>query len=106
MGLWVSLIEQGEEVYDANITHNLNTMANEAGLYEPLWHPESIGAIFAEDIIEYLGEGLEKMKADPDFFKKFDSPNGWGTYKYFVPFVGNYFSACKEFPKAEILADR
>ena len=30
------------EVYSANITHNLNTMADEAGIYKHLWRPDEI----------------------------------------------------------------
>jgi hypothetical protein len=28
-----------EEMYSANITHNLGDMASEAGIYEALWRP-------------------------------------------------------------------
>jgi hypothetical protein len=33
-----------ECVFDANITHNLNKMADAAGIYEACWRPEEIGA--------------------------------------------------------------
>ena len=69
-----------ETLYTSNITHNLNRMADEAGIYEACWRPEEIGAIKARDIIDKLSIGLHMMKADPERFKKFDSPNGWGTY--------------------------
>jgi hypothetical protein len=89
-------------VFDRNITHNLNTMAGEAGIYEVLWHPNENGYIKAEQIIPILKEGLEKMKRDPDFFKKFDSPNGWGLYIHFVPFVEAVLEACEAYPDADI----
>lgn len=34
-------------LYDANITHNLNRMADEAGIYEHVWRPEEIGVTTA-----------------------------------------------------------
>ncbi len=36
-----------EEVYISNVTHNLNKMAGEAGIYEALWRPEEIGITHA-----------------------------------------------------------
>ena len=94
------------EVYEANITHNLTKMAAEAGIYEALWRPEEIGITKAVDLIDILWEGLEKMKADPDHYKQFNSPNGWGMYEHFVPFVENYLNACRENPDAEVYVSR
>ena len=31
--------EENEEVFSANITNNLNKMANAAGIYDALWRP-------------------------------------------------------------------
>lgn len=94
------------EVYSANITHNLGHMASEAGIYEALWRPEEIGITRAEQLIEPLTKGLLLLKSDPVRFQSLDSPNGWGTYKHFVPFVERYLEACQEFPDAEVRADR
>ncbi len=93
-------------VYDANITHNLGKMASEAGIYQHLWRPEEIGISFAKQLIEPLREGLALLKSDPERFKAFDAPNGWGTYKHFVPFVENYLEACETHPDAKVEADR
>lgn len=94
------------EVYSRNITHNLNKMAAEAGIYEALWRPEEIGINRADQLIEPLTVGLAKLKADPEFFQKFNSPNGWGMYEHFVPFVEDYLQACKENPDAEVNVSR
>lgn len=94
------------EVYWANITHNLNKMAMEAGIYEALWRPEELGIRHAGPLIDLLSEGLEKLKADPEHYKQFDAPNGWGTYEHFVPFVENYLNACRENPDAEVNVSR
>ena len=93
-------------VFDANITHNLNKMADEAGIYEACWRPEEIGATKASDIIPILEKGFEDMKARPEHFKKFDSENGWGTYKDFLPWVKSYLNACMKYPDAIIEVSR
>ena len=98
--------EDDEQVYWANITHNLGKMASEAGIYEALWRPEEIGKTKASEIVELLKKGLADLKARPEHFKKFNSPNGWGTYKHFVPFVQKYLEACKEYPDAVIEVSR
>ncbi len=115
MGLDVSLyieVDVGKkekkeiELYWANITHNLAKMAEAAGLYECLWKPDEIGAKYAKDIINCLENGLKELKSNPKKYKKYNSPNGWGLYKYFVPFVEKYLDACKEYPKALISVSR
>jgi hypothetical protein len=93
-------------VYDANITHNLGKMAAEAGIYQHLWRPEEIGITKAEQLIEPLRAGLNLLKSDPGRFEKFNSPNGWGLYKHFVPFVENYLKACEENPDADVAVSR
>ena len=113
---WVSYDEgkthtkEKEYVYDANITHNLGKMADEAGIYEALWRPEEINEEIneekAEDIIELLEVGLTDLKARPEHFEQFNSPNGWGMYDHFVPFVEKYLNACKEYPKCLIEISR
>ena len=94
--------EDTEQVYWANITHNLNKMAGEAGIYEALWRPEEIGKTKASEIVELLEKGLVDLKARPEYFETFNSPNGWGMYEHFVPFVEKYLEACKEYPDAII----
>lgn len=98
--------EDDEQVYWANITHNLGKMAGEAGIYEALWRPEEIGKKRASEIVELLEKGLTDLKTRPEHFEKFNSPNGWGMYKNFVPFVEKYLEACKEFPDAIIEVSR
>lgn len=109
---WVSYDElkshklEHEEVYWANITHNLSGMAKNAGIYQALWRPEEIGAEKAGDIIEILEKGLNDLVSKPEHFKQFNSPNGWGTYDNFVRFVENYLNACKENKNAMIFISR
>lgn len=107
MSLDVSLLViQPVEVYDANITHNLGRMAEAAGIYECLWRPEEIGITKAAQMIEPLTAGLKKLKRAPVKYSKLDSPNGWGRYVHFVPFVERYLKACIANPDAEVRASR
>jgi hypothetical protein len=118
--------EDQETVYSDNITHNLGRMAEEAGIYEALWRPyklrddfkdielyandeyefEEKCVIKASDIIEPLEKGLTKLKEKPEYFKRFNSPNGWGMYGHFVPFVSEYLEACKEYPDSIVYVSR
>jgi hypothetical protein len=103
MSLDVSL---HQSVYSANITHNLGKMAQEAGIYEYLWRPEEVNIWYAGELVEPLAKGLALLVSDPERFKKFNSPNGWGMYEHFVPFVSNYLAACVAHPDATVRASR
>ena len=94
------------EVYSANITHNLGKMASAAGIYQHLWRPDELGIKQAGELIMPLRAGLELLKSDPVRFKKFDSPNGWGMYVHFVPFVEKYLDACEQNPDAIVEVSR
>ena len=89
-------------IYEANITHNLGVMANAAGIYQELWHPDEIGITTAGELIAPLTIGLNKMKADPERYKKFDATNGWGLYEDFVPWIEKYLRACRANPTARV----
>lgn len=107
MSLDVMLIEtKPTEVYWRNITHNLNKMAMEAGIYEHLWRPEELNITVAKDLIAPLEAGLAKLKADPEHYSKFNAANGWGMYEHFVPFVEDYLNACRANPEATIEVSR
>ncbi len=95
-----------DEYYSRNITHNLGTMADKAGIYLHLWRPEELGIEKASELIEPIREGLRKLKADPSYFKQFNASNGWGLYQHFVPFVEDYLRACEEYPDAFVSASR
>ena len=97
---------QPTTVFSQNVTHNLNKMAEEAGIYKHLWRPDEIGITKSGQLIEPLKAGLAMMKADPERFKKHNSPNGWGLYKNFVPWIENYIAACEEYPDADVEVSR
>lgn len=109
-----------EPLYRGNITHNLAKMAEKAGVYNALWRPyrlvdgydtlngdydsemkfeESVN-ICANDLIDIIEKGLIDLKNRPDYYKQFNSPNGWGIYENFVSFIEKYLLALKEFPES------
>jgi hypothetical protein len=95
-----------EELYWANITHNLGRMAEAAGIYQHLWRPEELGIKKAFELIEPLTEGLNKLRGNPEYYKTFNPSNGWGNYDSFVDWVGRYLVACKDNPDGNIEVSR
>ena len=93
-------------LFDANITHNLSKMADEAGIYMQVWRPDEIGITKARELIEPLRNGIALMKADPPRFEAFNSPNGWGLYKHFLPWLERYLLACEAWPDANVEISR
>lgn len=102
----VEIDTDDEQVYGANITHNLNRMAREAGLYQYLWRPEEVSATKAIQLIEPLRTGLFILTNDRARFEKFNPENGWGDYDGLVSFVGNYLYACARYPDADVRISR
>lgn len=96
---------RGDEVYHANITHNLNEMAVALGIYEVLWHPDECKVKTAEQLIPVLQKAIKYMEGDPTQYQQFDAKNGWGTFEHFLPFVKKYLKACKQYPDAVVEVD-
>lgn len=107
MSLTITLtVSRPVEVFWQNITHNLATMADNAGLYEALWRPEELGFLKAYELIPTLEAGLKRLKDSPEHYKKLNPENGWGSYEGLVAFVEQYLEACKENPDADIDVSR
>ena len=94
------------DLYSANVTHNLNRMADEAGVYDCCWRPEENGIKKAEQMIAPLEAGIALMRSDPARFEKFNAPNGWGLYEHFLPWLEAYLEACRKYPNAKVRAGR
>lgn len=102
MSLDVYLKSDGLDIYQANITHNVNTIAMAAGCYEPLWRPDEIGITKANQLIEPLRAGLIALVTDPARFEAMNPENGWGSYDGLVSFVVAYLKACTLNPEADV----
>ncbi|HUV63900.1 MAG TPA: hypothetical protein VMW24_08380 [Sedimentisphaerales bacterium] len=107
MSLDVSLTRvQPTEVFSANITHNLNRMAETVGIYKHLWRPDEIGITKAGQLVEPLCEGLRLLRSDPERFKALEPANKWGTYDGFVSWLTTLLQACEKYPDADFRIHR
>lgn len=106
MSLGVDLMQDGESIFEANITHNLGKMASACGVYYACWRPEEINCTKAKHILPMLKDGISNLEEHPSFYKTFDSPNGWGKYVNFLPWLKKYAEACEKYPEAEISVSR
>jgi|SRR3989304_2374460 len=106
MSLDVSLHLNDTCVFDYNITHNLNKMADAAGVYKHLWRPDELNIIKAGELIEPLSEGLSKLVCNKADYLPLNPENGWGTYDGLVKFVIEYLAHCKLYPDATISISR
>jgi hypothetical protein len=90
------------EVWSRNLTYNLCPMMREAGVYDALVEPHDVGITKAHQLVKPLKAGLRKLKRSSAKYKKFNPPNGWGTYEGLITFIEDTLVACKEYPDAEV----
>lgn len=106
MSLDVYLVVDGERVYERNITHNVNVMAEASGCYMELWRPDEIGITKAIELVQPLERGLSALISEPDKYEAMNPSNGWGSYAGLLAFVASYLSACKRYPDAAVKVSR
>jgi len=98
--------QEEDVLYHANITHNLNDMAEAAGIYKELWRPDEIPITKAKEMIEPLRLGYSRLVNNPNKFMAYNPKNGWGSYDTLVEFVAKYLAACEKYPNAHVTVDR
>lgn len=98
--------QETDVLFSQNITHNLNAMAGEAGIYEALWRPDEHGLTKAKQLVPLLEQGLHLLKSEPARMLRYQPTNGWGRYQDFVPWVERYLEACREHPEADVRVSR
>ena len=81
-------------------------MAEEAGIYAAVWRPEENGITTAGELIGPLEAAIAAMVADPPRFERHNSPNGWGLYENFVPWLRALLGARRENPSLQFMASR
>ena len=106
MSLSFYLEENGDTVFSRNITHNLCRMSDAAGIYEALWRPDENGITKAHQCIEPLSAGLLELVRNREKYEAYNSPNGWGLYEHFVPFVTAVLTSCCDYPDADVIVSR
>ncbi|WP_341323391.1 hypothetical protein NSQ62_07925 [Solibacillus sp. FSL H8-0523] len=87
------------ELVSKNVTHNLIGMWREAGIYSVLYESEGKTA---NEVLPKLKQGLIKLKENPVYFNKFNSPNGWGTYDGAVKWLEKLIKEFEEHPRGVI----
>ena len=97
---------RSDEVYSANITHNLGKMADEGGIYGIVWRPEENGIETAGQLIKTLESAIQVMHQDRPRFEQHNASNGWGLYENFLPWLERLLKACKKYPNAKYTASR
>ena len=96
-----SFKEESDTLFDLNITHNLATMAKEAGFYEELWHLYGINC--CKELAPIIRNGIEELKTNPEKYKRFSAENGWGTYEQFLPWLEELLQNLEKFPNAHLI---
>ena len=96
------------ELYTANITHNLGEMARAVSeqFYQALWRPEDLKATQAMDLLKILRGGIQIMETRSRELRKLNPENGWGNFDQLLAFARKYENACREYPTAKIEVSR
>jgi len=84
--------------WDCNITYNLGKMLRAAGF--PAW--EALRGAPASETGGMLAKVADTLEGNPDHFKTFNPPNGWGDYDGCVRWVQDFADACASYPRATI----
>lgn len=103
MSLDFTLKIDNEEIFDANMTHDVTPMWHKAGCYDALYMSDGQKAMDVRDIIVDAVVDMMKYKKE---YQKLDSPNGWGTYDDAFKFLLSVAVACCDFPEAIIGVDK
>ena len=80
--VYVSPAEEHVEPFEMNVTYNVSTMLKRAGI-----HPHILSGLTAKDVRPIIENACLLMRDNADYFRRFDSPNGWGTYETTFAFV-------------------
>ncbi len=100
---WLVIDTGGEEPArltdpSINCTYNLGEMLRAAGF--PAWN--ALIDAPASETGGMLRAVADKLRSDPEQFKAYNPPNGWGTYEGAIEFLDAFAAACAEHPKATI----
>jgi hypothetical protein len=79
--------------FEDNVTYNVSTMLKRAGL-----HPEILNGMTAHKAKPVVHYAYELMADNPEYFKRFDATNGWGTYGTTLAFVQRMHEYLQEAP--------
>ena len=72
-------------VFEMNITSNLSIMASKAGFRDQLWDLKDVTT--CGDLLPYIEKGLKELEDNPETYKEYSTPSGWGTYEQFIDWL-------------------
>lgn len=79
-----------------NHTSNTGEMIEKAcGLRPSAWDGKK-----CTEMVEILKDAIYEIQSKPDEYRKYESPNGWGTMNSTVAFLEEVRENCVEFPTA------
>ena len=101
-------------IWIANITHNMNKMAqrifvseNKEMLYDYVWRPDELGKeIYTNEMKNILTKGIYIMIRKRKSLLRYEPENGWGSYDSFLKFLIEYKKACEDNPGCTIEVSR
>lgn len=92
--LWVDV---GTDI-EANTTWNLREMITTSTGLE--WKNEEDNGL-VKDVIPFIIHGLEELERYPEKYKKYESPNGWGTLQgcknFFARCISEWTAFCEDY---------
>ena len=100
--IWLAVEVDGKDVEvvpSVNYTHNCNPMIRSAGFEE--W-PYKLDGMHCGDFCRRLDVTLQRLKADPGWFRTMNPPNGWGDYDSLVRVLGELLDAFDRYPSATV----
>jgi|SRR5215471_1525771 len=83
---------------DGNITYNLGPMLRAAGF--PAW--DALQDAPASETGGMLRKVADTLRADPDHFRTFNPPSGWGDYEGAIEWAERFAAACARYPLAHV----
>ena len=84
--------------YDGNITYNVYKML-EVAFGEN--HLKKWNDLSCDKFIKDLEEGYIDIKENPEKYRKYDSPNGWGTYETTLYSIEKLYEAIKKYAEID-----
>ena len=107
-------LEDGQygEMHVGNITHNLNTIAENVpvsdtlNLYKVLWRPDENNLLITDEIWPLVEEGIRYMLRHKKKLLKFNPDNGWGSYEGLLDFTRKVGAACLFNPHCKVSVSR
>ena len=105
MSLDVTILNDSDDVWSGNITHNLADMAAAAGVYDAVWRPDEHG-FDAASVLTAIAGGLTTLLLHRERFELLNPTNGWGDYDALVMFLAEYALELSKYPHATIEVSR